>query len=934
MSSVRPIIRTLLLAGIAATSWPNLAADPKASKYYEDALVRYERKDLPGAILQLKNAIQADQKMLTARMLLGKTLLASGDPIGAEAEFEESLRLGASRAEVLPLLGQTYLLQGKFDTLLERVTPGGLPSAQQVDVLVLRANAQTEKEGLAPALRSLHEAMALDPRSVPVRLALATLEMRKGDLKQATKLTDEALALAPNNAPGWHLRGSLQQIAGDLPAALAAFSQASTLAPEYADPRVARAGILLELGRLDEADRELATVRKMAPFEPRTAYMRAQIAGRRGDRATAKAALEEATRLLDPIPADLLANNKQMLLINALAHYDLGNREKSSHKLTIYMRRYPGDAAGSKLLARHQLDAGNHAGAILLLEPLRRNTPNDARVLSLLGIAHLQGGNYRSATELLEKAARISGGATDILTDLGISLANSGQGDLAIEPLRQAWNKDPKQIRTGLILGMLYLRAGQAKKTLEVSDTLARHDPGNAAVLNMRGIALVATGDRTGGRKAYEQILSANPRHQGAILNLSALDVADGKPDVARQRLGGLLKFDSNNADAMLEMATIEETTNRFDEAIRWLDKARAQPGAAVTAGLRLAELHQRTGATDKALAVAREVLGRAPDNLPALALTARLQLAAGDSKSARQTLNDMARYASYDPAAQLDVARLQVAAGNPSGANYSLDKALSTQADYLPALVLRAEIEIVQREFAKAEQRIKQISERPGNASIIQRLQGDLAMARGQQAAALTAYGNAIKKDDSAELALRIFRAHAAAGDLRQGAAFLGSWLSRHPDNTTALRTLGDAELQLGNHANARAAYQKLLRLQPDNALVLNNLAHAALALNDPAATTHAERAHALRPNDPVVIDTLGWLLFRQGQTDRALALLRDARLRDSTNPEIRYHLAAALAKSGRLAEARDEIGQALKMGKAFPAINEARKLQEELSK
>jgi Flp pilus assembly protein TadD len=206
--------------------------------------------------------------------------------------------------------------------------------------------------------------------------------------------------------------------------------------------------------------------------------------------------------------------------------------------------------------------------------------------------------------------------------------------------------------------------------------------------------------------------------------------------------------------------------------------------------------------------------------------------------------------------------------------------------------------------------------------------------MARGQQTVALTAYGNALKKEDSTDMALRLYRAHVAAGDMAKGLAFLDKWQKDHPDNSLVLRTIGDADRQLGNLAAARVAYEKILKLQPDDGQIWNNLALTASLQNDKAATGFAERAYALRPNDPAVIDTLGWLLFRQGQADRGLALLRDARLRDSADPEIRYHLAAALAKTGRTAEAREEVAQALKGGASFAGIEDARKLQTELGK
>ena len=51
-----------VLALLAATVGGAHAADGKASKYYEDGLVRFEKKDMPGAIIQLKNALQIDKQ--------------------------------------------------------------------------------------------------------------------------------------------------------------------------------------------------------------------------------------------------------------------------------------------------------------------------------------------------------------------------------------------------------------------------------------------------------------------------------------------------------------------------------------------------------------------------------------------------------------------------------------------------------------------------------------------------------------------------------------------------------------------------------------------------------------------------------------------------------------------------------------------------------
>jgi putative PEP-CTERM system TPR-repeat lipoprotein len=919
---------------LAIASQAVIAADSKAARYYEDALGRFDKQDLAGATIQLKNALQIDQNMLAAHVLLGKVLLSNGDPVGAEVEFDASLRLGVSREEVLGLLGQAYLKQGKYRELLERVTPGGLPTAAQADVLILRANAESESGHPNTALKTLDEARSLDPRSVSVRLTQAAIYIRTGDLSRAATVADEAIALAPNDAKAWNTRASVLHLKNDLPGALSAYSKAAELNPKYLDPRVTRAGLLLDTGSVDDAAREVDGILAIEPRDPRANYLRAVIAARRGDQATVKASLGKVVQLLDPVDPAVLALNRQMLLLAGLAHFELGDQEKAFEKLSAYLRRYPGEPGPSKLMASLLLDRGDHRAALSLLEPLQRAMPNDPRLLALLAAAYMKDRNFRKASELLDQAVRTSGGAPDIRTDYGLSLLGAGEAESGLDQLRRAFDKDPKQMRAGIALTTLYLRKGDPKRALDVIQKVVAGDPGNLAALNLLGIVQVSAGDRAGGRKTYQRVLARDAGYQAAILNLARLDAAEGNADLARQRLAKFVKGDARNVDAMLELATLEERAGNVAEAIRWLEKARVEPSGALRAGVALIEVHLRHGSPEIALAVAKETALKAPENLAVLELLARTELATGDSKKALQTLKEMTRFANYDAASQFNIARLQLAAGSDSDAAYSLDKALSAKPDFLPALALYAEIEIRRKDFAKAEQRIKAVGDKSPASGLAARLQGDLALVRGQYAAALAAYGAALKKDDSTDMALRLFRAYVDGRELAKGVAFLEKWYRDHPNQPVVLRTIADGQLRLGHLGEARTAYERLLKGQPDDALILNNLAQVALRQNDKSAAALAERAYALRPADPVVEDTLGWILVRQDQLDRGIGLLRDARLRDPANAEIRYHLAVGLHKSGRKAEARDELRQALKSGSSFDGIEDARKLDNELGR
>jgi hypothetical protein len=81
-ASKRVLLPSLLAALLIAGAPFALAQDAaKASRFYEDALQRYEKRDISGAIVQLKNALQADKTQLSVHVLLGKAL-ARRQPAG------------------------------------------------------------------------------------------------------------------------------------------------------------------------------------------------------------------------------------------------------------------------------------------------------------------------------------------------------------------------------------------------------------------------------------------------------------------------------------------------------------------------------------------------------------------------------------------------------------------------------------------------------------------------------------------------------------------------------------------------------------------------------------------------------------------------------------------------------------------------------------
>lgn len=929
----RPLLCALATAWLwTAQPGAYAAANTEAGRYYENALVRYEKKDFEGAVLQLKNALQIDNKMLQAQLLLGKALYASGDVAAAEVAFNEALRLGVNRSELVLPLAKSVVAQGRQSEVVDpqRFPLAGLSSGIQAQLLLIKSAAMSDLGDPKGALRSIDDARSLDPGSIDVWLAEVPIRIRARQFKEAQVALDKARTLDPKSAEMQYQQGSLLHVQGNLAGALGSYDRALAADSTHVDARVARAGIYVDLKRDDAAAKDVEALLALQSDDARGWYLNALLAERAGKQQEVKNALAEITALLDPVPIEYIRYRPQILLLAGQAHYGLGEREKAKPFFESFQRLQPNSPV-SKLLANIYLAEGNHDRAVESLEQYLRAFPNDAQAMALLASAHMAKGRHARAASLMQEALK-SKDAAELYTAYGLSLIGIGQQGNAVTQLEAAYKKDPGQTRAGYALVGLYLRDNQMPKALAVAQSLVTRQPANPSFQDLLGLAKARMGDVAGARVAFEQAIKLDSTLLQAQLNLARLEIAAKRYDRAQPLLDEVLKSDERNTEAMYELARLAERRGKPDDAMRLLTKAFDVAGSKdLRAALALVDLHMRQERREDGLKVARQIAADLPDELPVLLALARVQIVNADRASARTTLTAATRVAGFDAQVQVEIALLQMSAGNLPGAAYSVDKALSAKADYFPAHVLMTEVETKLGEFAKAEQRAQQIVRKEPKLPIGYSLLGDLATARNQPAAAVDAYRKAHQIQPTTETIARLFRAQALV-DARTAIQLADQWIKAHPKDALIRQMVAEAYVRSGNFAAARREYEQLRQLLPGDAGVVNNLANAMLRMDDPQALTVAEQALTLRPNDPVTIDTVGWIAFNAGKLDRSVQLLRDARLRNPDSGEIRYHLAAALAKSGRPAEAREELRVALRDKSNFDGRNEAEALMRTL--
>jgi len=131
-----------------------------------------------------------------------------------------------------------------------------------------------------------------------------------------------------------------------------------------------------------------------------------------------------------------------------------------------------------------------------------------------------------------------------------------------------------------------------------------------------------------------------------------------------------------------------------------------------------------------------------------------------------------------------------------------------------------------------------------------------------------------------------------------------------------------------------AAEQYRKILGIDPNNAVALNNLAYdlATREKKPGEALPLARKAQALSPRDPTILDTVGWIEYLSGNTAEAARLLVQAARSAPGNAEIRLHNAVALASQGARASAESELAEALKLNPALEKRSDVQELRSKL--
>ena len=920
---------------LAATppSPPAALGNDLASEYYEDALMRFDRGDFRGAFVQLKNVLQKKPGHLPARILLARVYLAEGYAPGAEEELRRARSMGAHESALLVPLGQAYLLQRKYESVLSDIPAAGHGPRLQAELLAQRAQAYLELRRLDDAEAAYDQAYALAPHLPGALVGKARIAMVSGRFDDAATDIERALAINPENAQAWFVQGDIRRMRQDMSGALESFDQAIARNPDYGVARTARVATLIALGRDDEARAELERVRAQMPFDPHGSYLQALLFERAGARVQARQAYDTAAEHLAALTPEFVSSHSPTLLLAGLIHAKRRELEQADKYLRTYLKREPLDTEARRVLAAVLLEKREPNSAMAVLEPVVRAAPNDSRAYALMGEANLQMDRPERAIALFEKAVTLSPTDVALRTRLARAHMDAGDGVRALTEVQAALVIAPDSMALRRLSARLLIENKRPKAALDMAHGLLARDANNPEHHILAGQAMLLTGDLAGARKRFEQALALSPGNVDAELSLGRVEVREGNSQQAIARFDRLLADNPNSARIMSAMAAAEEARGNLAAAIRWRHKVLAVDRDDTASRLRLVDLQIRAGQPEEAHKLARALSDEHRDYLPAMAALARSELALERPERATVIYKRMSRIAGYSARDLLGVAKLQIRVGDGEGAYWTLQKAITAEPDSPRAHLALARLDLKAGEIERAVERAAQLQSRYPDSQGVNMLVGDVMLRAGRIEDALEAYQRAAGHDPGPEVAVRLYRVKTAMGREEQARRELAQWVSEHPSHTLTRRTLARAYSSAGHNAQAMEHYAKVLEFDPSDVAAMNSLATLHLQAGSERALYYAQSAHALAPEHPAVLDTLGWIHVELGQPEAGLGYLREAFARETNRPEIRYHLAVALSRLGRRREALGELEIVLQEKRDFGERAAAEALWAELS-
>ncbi len=595
----------------------------------------------------------------------------------------------------------------------------------------------------------------------------------------------------------------------------------------------------------------------------------------------------------------------------AVTEFKLGKPEEAIKGLEAVLSRSSGHLRSSVELARMKEALKDLAGAEDVLKQAVASAPRSWEAILLLGDFYLRNNRLVDAENEARRALEIDQKNPPALALLGTIQDRRGARDEAestVKPLSVGANRQLKPI-----YGTLLLQHGKTDEAIREFKRLAAEDPSDRDARSRLVAAYVATNRSDQAERVLLEAVQRNGKDADALLQLSSLYLLKGRTKDAESDLTLLLHLKANLPAAHYQMAHVYERQRRdalhrqeLGETIRLDPKFLAAR----------IELARALVSSNNALA-ALATLDEAPE---AQKSAVEWRVARNRALLANHNYDELATALSETPAngnADLTMqdARLHFLERDYAGARALIAGVLRENPDDMRASNAFAETWLAEGDQAKAVQTVRDFARKHADSPVAQQWLASWLVRSGNRPEAKSILTSLLGKDPMFAPAA-LLSAKLDFEDKKYDAVChtMQGILTADPSNVEARMRLADAEHMSGHESAAIEQYRTVLKYDGSNWMVLNNLAYMLVNTNTDEALKYAQTALEHEPDNPIVLDTAGWVFLHKNMYAEAVKELERAAQKRNTAVS-KYHLALAYMKNGQRRKGQEMLQAALAM-------------------
>lgn len=714
--------------------------------------------------------------------------------------------------------------------------------------------------------------------------------LKGGDYRSAVIQLKNAVRADPDNAAARHALGVAYLRTGDAVSAekeLNAAQQRGFPEDKVASPL---AQALLMQGRPEELLKRVPRGQRAAEIEGEVLIWHGYAHGALGDLDAAHGAFEEAARLR-PSDGRPLMGLGQMLI----ERRDVAGAAQAAERAVAAARSPDQRADALALKGEVSRLSGDAAGARALFdEALMADSGNRTALIGRATVAIAEG-KPEDAKKDLKTALEISPGHAVATYLTAVIQANEKKFEAALDSLRgPSLQKYPPAL---FLLASVHFTRNELEQAISALDRYM-----GAAGRDLRS------------QKLLGSILLRQRRTDAAIPVLRAAAEADSKDPQLRALLAAAYMQQGDNASAA-----------------EWLDKAMEISPKDTDTLTRFALGQMQLGDNDDAVATLRSAAESDPEAMQTRMLLVLAHLRGGSYDEALQVADEMARKMPDSPLPHNLAGGALMAKKDLAGARAAFERALANQANFTPALLNLARLEVQEGNVDVARNRFRQAIEAdPKNMQAMLGL-AELEQAQANADAALDWLRRAVEaQPQQAAPRLRLVGLLLQRNEPEKAVAAAREGLQVVPGNPGLLEALGRAQWAAGDRANAAASFRQLAASNPRSAPAQAELGRVMLAQGDEAAAVQAlQRAVAVDDAYlPAHVELIG-IAVRAGRNDEAIGLAQGWSRRHPDSVEGAVLVADLMQRFGHFDEALAVLKAVPEAKTAAPLVMRVAELQ-----